>query len=200
MQLDHLLYLCRNNEASNPQDKVYAILGLIKVSMKKQHGSSARAGEITKYKHEQNITDIHLPIVDYIKTVAQVYIDTAHFSITRQTYDTKSLEVLAMVVGRYGDEIVDLPSWVPNFTQLPENTLQGHSSPDQPPSFRAAGETKFKTPQPALNASTLFVEGLLFQTIRGISRPTPESANIKGYPEWISLALEFDSPYPTGKY
>lgn len=83
--LSILLRLTRNLKATDPRDKIFAILGLTETS------------QLNNVKP------------DYKRSVAQVYTQYANVIITQE----QSLSIFSSVLGEYQGK--DLPSWVPDW-------------------------------------------------------------------------------------
>ncbi|KAJ8125307.1 hypothetical protein O1611_g8331 [Lasiodiplodia mahajangana] len=92
--LGRLLYYSRSFEASDPRDKVFAILGLWKYTRGNRPGQM----EIEP---------------DYKKDVSEVYAEATAVAI----HESGNLDILSLVEGTRREENSRLPSWVPDYNQ-----------------------------------------------------------------------------------
>lgn len=129
-----LLVWSRPLRATDPRDKVYAVLGLMTsmdIQIKVQQSLDPRAttdDEISQQQHHPTI------LIDYRRTVGDLYEEVARVVISV----TKSLEILCFV-GRSTSSQNELPSWVPDWaTQPPTSPLL---VPDQSTSNHAANHS-----------------------------------------------------------
>ncbi|PVH96925.1 hypothetical protein DM02DRAFT_598384 [Periconia macrospinosa] len=86
-QFENLMFMCHNFQATNPSDKIFALIGMAQDDMNE------------------------LLEVDYTKSTADVYIDAAEYVVQFGTFPT---HMLAIAGTGYGRNIDDLPSWVPD--------------------------------------------------------------------------------------
>ncbi|KAI0441352.1 HET-domain-containing protein [Xylaria telfairii] len=95
--LGQLLYYSRFFEASDPRDKVYAVLGLWRFTRSNGLGN----------------VDIR---PDYNKDISDVYIEATVAAIN----ESGNLDVLSLVEDTSSERAVELPSWVPDYSQGPQ--------------------------------------------------------------------------------
>lgn len=98
LSLGQLLYYSRYFDATDPRDKVFAILGMWDFPRHSQE----KAGRISISP-------------DYKKKTATVYVEAT----TAAIQESRSLDILSFVDGSTAKEY-GLPSWVPNYSQGPE--------------------------------------------------------------------------------
>ncbi|KAJ2978524.1 hypothetical protein NUW58_g7465 [Xylaria curta] len=94
ISLAQLLYYSRYFEATNPRDKVYAVLGLWRFT----RGNRESQVEIWP---------------DYTKSISEVYIQATVAAI----HESGNLDILSLVEGHLGDTATEVPSWVPDYSQ-----------------------------------------------------------------------------------
>jgi hypothetical protein len=194
MHLDYVLYLAWNSESTEPRDKVFATLGLVGIAARKRWELSN--GDNAEQELQEILQKIR-QLVDYRKSLAQVYIDAAHFAIEYPTTPENSLMVLTNKCGQFGTDIPNLPSWVPNWTKLPTNSLTGLAFG---PKHNAAGGRLHRLRQLSSHSRILLVEGLLFDTVKAISSTVTESSTMtRGQLEWFKMATLISTPYSTAE-
>lgn len=112
--LAYLLSETRGREVTNPQDRVYGVLGLVEAQMR------------------------DLITIDYVRTVAETFAEAARSCIQVQG----SLEILTHVEVRRLDKH-DFPSWVPDWRFRTSTRLSlGMRNLSSHKYFNAAGDTK----------------------------------------------------------
>lgn len=111
--LGQLLYYSRFFEASDPRDKVYAVLGLWRFTRSDGPGS----------------VDIR---PDYNKDTSDVYIEATVAAI----HESGNLDVLSLVEGTSSERAIELPSWVPDYSHGPQVYPLVQLSRATPPSVR----------------------------------------------------------------
>lgn len=194
MRLDYILYLSRNSESTDPRDKVYANIGLINISLRK-YAELSRSPKVHS-RAEDYITKMS-DMIDYRKTLAKLYTEATRLAIEWPTNSADSLSMLTMVPGRFGLDVPDLPSWVPNWTQLPINALTGFYHGVH---HDAAGGRISRIAQSlSLHSTTLVVEGVLYDTVSVATGISDQSSMVKASLEWFRLANDTPRPYPTGE-
>jgi hypothetical protein len=135
-----LIHKFRPCDSSDPQDKVYAILGF----------------GLENFSLSKRITESFYP--DYGKSVQQVYIEAVWFLL--RLY--KNLKILSYIEDRSYTIVKGLPSWVPDFsvqlasTQLEVGNLSGWS---------AAGHLKWICVLPPTPSKKLLITGKLHDHI-----------------------------------
>ncbi|KAI1123638.1 HET-domain-containing protein [Nemania abortiva] len=122
LSLGRLLYYTRFFEASDPRDKVFAILGL----WKSKRGD--RAGKI----------DIR---PDYNKDLLEVYIEAT----TAAIQESGNLDILSLVEGPRREATSRLPSWVPDYSQGAQ--LYPIVQPSAPSPYQLRLHANFKAPE-----------------------------------------------------
>ncbi|KAI8950746.1 HET-domain-containing protein [Xylaria longipes] len=95
--LGQLLYYSRFFEATDPRDKVYAVLGLWRYT--RSNGES--------------YIDIR---PDYNKDISDVFIEATIAAIN----ESGNLDILSLVEGTSSERVIELPSWVPDYSQGPQ--------------------------------------------------------------------------------
>ncbi len=121
--LFELLMPSRRFEATDPRDKVYAVLGLGQVPMTTQKQSK------TGKEPAQDASNAPRFPVDYTKSVSEVYQDTVKYFINRDA----NLDILALLLTcRNAQSATDLPSWV----------LTGVCPPARSPSRRTSTSSR----------------------------------------------------------
>ncbi|KAI1756078.1 HET-domain-containing protein [Xylaria castorea] len=105
--LGQLLHYSRFFEASDPRDKVYAVLGL------------------WRFTRSNGVDNIDI-WPDYNKDISDVYIEATIAAI----HESRNLDVLSLIEGTSSERLIELPSWVPDYSQGPQvYPLVQHSRP-----------------------------------------------------------------------
>ncbi|TRX93421.1 hypothetical protein FHL15_005696 [Xylaria flabelliformis] len=171
--LGQLLSYSRSFEASNPRDKVYAVLGL------------------WKYTRSDGLGRIDIT-PDYNKDTSNVYIEATIAAI----HESGNLDVLSLIEGTSSERTVELPSWVPDYSQGPQ--VYPLVQPSRPTSYSVRLHDNFKAPKDS-NMRTLPVQGFQIDVIEDVA---PTYSSIMNEFELGSLLyLLYTYPqahYPTG--
>lgn len=119
-----LLMAGRHFEATDPRDKVYAVLGMARVPM--QAGIELQASPLHDMVSAPNLSAStssqvtpHFP-VDYSRSISEVYQDTVKYFINRD----RNLDILTLLLTTrhpHGLSSPDLPSWVPDWRVPTQN-------------------------------------------------------------------------------
>jgi hypothetical protein len=145
--LDYLM-VSRAFQATNPRDKVYAVLGIASVPIE-----SEKAPE----PHEEDMPKMR---VDYGASVSEVYQYTAKYIINRN----RNLDVLCILSSHRDENSTDLPTWTPDWrvttTSIPLYANWDYFSYK----FGAAGFTK-ALPQDQDNVGILVAQGFPLNVI-----------------------------------
>lgn len=99
-----LLMISREYEATDPRDKIYGVLGLARESI--EGDSSTETNRFPEGQHEPPRF-----VVDYSKTVSEVYQHLAKYLINRD----RNLDVLCILSTHRGPGSSDLPTWTPDW-------------------------------------------------------------------------------------
>jgi hypothetical protein len=134
--LKWLLDTCRMRDCSIAVDKVYAVLGIASVFVP--------AGQVCPFK------------VDPTATAAQVYIGICKLILE----NTNSLDILSMVEDKRYRRVLDLPSWVPDFSTTSTSTQLANL-----PGFDATLVQQHGQKAPLVDGGTLIVQGASIATI-----------------------------------
>ena len=174
--LFELLLSGRQFEATDPRDKVYAVLGLGQVSMtQKQSKAAEETAEDSSY-----ITQFP---VDYSKSVSEVYQDTVKYFINRDA----NLDILSLLLTcRNAHSDTDLPSWVPDW-RVPASEIPITQHWDfLSLKFAASGLRSKAEHQRHDETGILRAKGFFFDQIK---TQTPYTANVY---DMLSLVPEFN--------
>ncbi|MCJ1368343.1 hypothetical protein MMC16_007485 [Acarospora aff. strigata] len=120
--LDLCLDFASDQEATDPRDKIFGLLGFLKRAAQTHFG-------------------MQYPIkVDYRIDTASLYSSVASYIIR----ETSSLQLLTKVLSRYhkASEVRDLPSWVPDFSLPQINTMSVGMTHLHGDAFSASGSDK----------------------------------------------------------
>jgi len=134
--LKWLLDTCRMRECSFAVDKVYAVLGIASIFVP--------AGQVSPFK------------VDPTATTAQVYAGICKLILE----NTNSLNILSMVEDKRYRRVLDLPSWVPDFSTASTSTQLANL-----PSFDATLVQRHGQKAPFVDGGTLIVQGASVATV-----------------------------------
>jgi hypothetical protein len=141
--IESLVIGWRNSRATDPRDKIYGLLGL---------AADVEDGDI---------------VPDYHKSAEQVYLDFAHFIITKR----KHLDIISEGCGQSHSVFNSLPSWVPDWRlNSPEPLNRFHIQANNKSSkivYRASkGSSMSATFSDDLRA--LFVKGFVLDKIKTV--------------------------------
>lgn len=101
---------CRRKLASEPRDKIFGILGILPYAVRKEFP------------------------VDYNMSVKEIYTNVVDFLL----YTTERLDVICESIHfPKQNSVAALPSWVPDWSQMPETSALGYAY-----NFSAAGDTR----------------------------------------------------------
>jgi hypothetical protein len=188
MYLDYVLYLTLNSESTDPRDKIYGNLGLLHNSIKRRRqigNESLRTRDISGEPAIHKFISKESIIVEYRKSVADVFTEATHFEIRNTTHETDSLNILSLLVGRFGTKVPDLPSWVPNYTQMPTNSLTGMTKvgnwQEANFNYNAAAGRKFRIfqdPHPRKRSRLRVCDGIRSAQFPSIVQKTPQWSNV----------------------
>ncbi|KAI1735462.1 HET-domain-containing protein [Xylaria scruposa] len=171
--LGQLLSYSRSFEALKPSDKVYAVLGL--------------------WKYMRSNGADHIEIApDYEKDTSDVYIEATIAAI----HESGNLDVLSLIEGASSEGTIELPSWVPDYSQGPQ--VYPLIQPSRPMSYLVRLHDKFEVPKDSKMRS-LPVQGFQLDVIEDVA---PAYSSIMNEFELGSLLyLLYTYPqaqYPTG--
>lgn len=145
--LDHLM-VSRAFQATNPRDKVYAVLGIADVSIESENDPEPQENDMPKMR------------VDYGASVSEVYQYTAKYIINRD----RNLDVLCILSTHRDANSTDLPTWTPDW-RVPSTSIPLYANWDYfEHKFGAAGFTKC-LPQNQEDFGTLTVQGFPLNVI-----------------------------------
>ncbi|KAI0451088.1 HET-domain-containing protein [Xylaria acuta] len=171
--LGQLLYYSRFFEASNPRDKVYAVLGLWGFTR------SNEAGNI-------NIRP------DYNKDVSDVYIEATIAAIR----ESGNLDVLSLVEGTSDGRVIELPSWVPDYSQGPQ--VYPLVQPSRPTPLSVGLHVNFEVPRDS-GMRALPVRGFQIDVVEDVAPTYGTIMNEFGLGSLLNLLLTYPQiRYPTG--
>ncbi|KAI0878849.1 HET-domain-containing protein [Hypoxylon argillaceum] len=173
LKLGQLLYYSRLFEASDPRDKVFAILGLWKFTRGDQ------AGQFDIWP-------------DYSKDVSEVYIEATTSAIR----ESGNLDILSLVEGTFCEKICGLPSWIPDYSQGPRMYSIVQISAPNPPQLRL--HANFEAPTVS-KMRILAVQGFEIDIVEDVGPTYSDIMN--DFELWSLLNLLLAYPqihYPTG--
>ncbi|KAM7198253.1 heterokaryon incompatibility domain containing protein [Naviculisporaceae sp. PSN 640] len=170
-----LLGKTRNCRATDPRDKVFALLSMVDLP----HGDEVAV------QSSNGQTVIRAPAADYNKDIAEVYTETAAWLIQRAGISL--LSHAGSSQRKLCTGIPGLPSWVPNWSDRYYNQYGGMiNNPTNPVYYplRACGD--MQTPaaiglvsvQPSISALALQLSGRKIDTIHLHSRDLPIDENV----------------------
>ncbi|KAI0110938.1 HET-domain-containing protein, partial [Nemania sp. FL0031] len=172
--LGRLLYYSRSFEASDPRDKVFAILGLWRYTR------NNRAGQM----------DIR---PDYHKDVSEVYVEATTVAI----HESGNLDILSLVDGTRREGTSRLPSWVPDYSQGSQLYSIIPFSPPHPSQLLL--HASFKAPTDT-QTRDLAVQGLEMDVVEDIGPTYSDIVNDFGLWSLLNLLLTYPQMhYPTGE-
>ncbi|KAI0549933.1 HET-domain-containing protein [Xylaria curta] len=176
--LGQLLSYSRSFEASNPKDKVYAVLGL------------------WKHTRSNDVSSIAIS-PDYKKDTSDVYIEATIAAI----HESGNLDILSLIEGTPSESTpsegtIKLPSWVPDYSQGPQ--VYPLVQPSKPMSYSVRLHDNFEVPKDS-KMRALPVQGFQIDVIEDVA-PT-YSAIMNEFEIGSLLYLLYTYPqaqYPTG--
>ncbi|KAJ8109361.1 hypothetical protein ONZ43_g6158 [Nemania bipapillata] len=172
LSLGQLLYYSRFFEASDPRDKVFAILGLWKFKR------GDRAGQIDIWP-------------DYNKSVLEVYVEAT----TAAIQESRTLDILSLVDGDSSENPHELPSWVPDYTQGPRAySIVPPLAPNPP---QLCLHANFEDPTDS-KVPSLAVQGIEIDVVQDIGPTYSEIMNKFELRALLNLLFTYAQPhYPT---
>ncbi|KAI0479823.1 HET-domain-containing protein [Xylaria cf. heliscus] len=171
--LGQLLYYSRFFEASDPRDKVYAVLGLWRYTR------SNEAGNVDIWP-------------DYKKDVADVYVEATIAAI----HESGNLDVLSLVEGTSSERAIELPSWIPDYSQGPQ--VYPLVQPSKPTSGSRGLHANFETLRDS-RTRNLPVQGFQVDIIEDVAPTYGAIMNEFQLGSLLSLLLAYPQiQYPTG--
>ncbi|KAF2971250.1 hypothetical protein GQX73_g2398 [Xylaria multiplex] len=174
ISLGQLLHYSRFFEASDPRDKVFAILGL------------------WRFTRGNQIAQIDI-LPDYKKDISGVYIEATMAAIQ----ESGNLDVLSLVEGPYSEKTAQLPSWIPDYSQGPRSYPLVQPSTLTPPSLLLP--TNFEPPRDR-KMRVLPVQGLQIDIIEDVAPAYGDIMNNFELGLLLKLLLTYpQTSYPTGE-
>lgn len=165
-----VLVMTRSFEASDPRDKIFAVLGLAALGR-----AMVPATEIIR--------------VDYELTPAEVYLETTWAMIKK----TKDLNFLAEVEDPHLRKITEIPTWVPDFSSIHRPSIYHQSR-----AFNADGSLQrslTSLSNPRLLGTTAYRIGeVVYADYLGVNEPF-----IEHFPRMLTLLFELSPTYITGE-
>ncbi|KAL9608289.1 MAG: hypothetical protein Q9167_006872 [Letrouitia subvulpina] len=134
---------------------------------------------------------------DYRKPVSEVYTE---FTV-KCVLETSSLSVLSGVEDRSSRCILDLPSWVPDFSVPFSRHQLLRSHQDETPLYVAAGSTAAEVEWSPSTPGSLCVEGFSIGTLTHLSPypRNPRNLTSQEPSSWSALLSYLPCTYPTGE-
>jgi Heterokaryon incompatibility protein (HET) len=158
--------------ATDPRDKIFAILGMLK--------------RITASRSA-------LVAADYGKNKVQIYTDTTRAILSA----TNWLGFLSIVYHPKSARDPELPSWVPNFEEEPISTLSIEGSPAFSTFGKPVATVRESAPSLSFTNNLLCLTGCKVAIIRSKSEPLKDVYNhIADFEDGIKLVLDSENPYP----
>lgn len=175
--LQLLLSSTRRFKATDPRDKIFALLGIA----------------VPSEELQARLTDRDFIQPDYTKSTGVVYRDvTLHLIRLEQ-----SLDILSTVEDSSLRETPDLPSWVPDYNVWQKSTILGMPPPNDFFKCHASGSSKIDVSSSADNPNILLIKGFEVDTIREMTPDVFEETPENSYPLLFLKYYQFiiDQPH-----
>ena len=168
----YILSIMRNFDSSEPHDKVYAALGLVK-----------------KFDPERQID---LPQPDYSLSTWEVYYATARTIIER----LDSLMILSYVKSGTAQQIPNLPSWVPDFNEpLYQRFVDMGHGPDFNTSLQATSHDESRY----FRGSILCLQAALCSSITETSKRLDNTNTLDALLSCLEIGSQLNITYRNGQ-
>ena len=179
VKLHYYLLSCRQFRATDPRDMVFAMLGM---------ASDASDAELDP---------------NYRLAAQDVFTSSTRHLLTRD----RSLDILHAAGTGFPRLLADLPSWVPDWSAMPNTTILGHVA--HASGYRAAGASGVKV-QSDPSSRSVTLEGILIDNLKEVCSRRPlqafnldplemktSFANLLGWYEYNARLVSSLQPYPT---
>ncbi|MCJ1456892.1 hypothetical protein MMC28_007258 [Mycoblastus sanguinarius] len=175
--LNALLGIVRFSQTTDPRDHVYALLGIVNKMLSK---SGTITGPVTLIR------------ADYQKSISQVFLETA----TLIMESTQMFSLLEKVADPTVRNVLDLPSWVPDFTTPGRVSIAFHGHANLNP-FGATKCTPLTEKNLDIDDRLLHLNTFPWDCVASVGRPCLEMFK-KGYLEdCAKLVSETQETYAT---
>ncbi|KAK5086738.1 hypothetical protein LTR05_003906 [Lithohypha guttulata] len=199
-----LLMAGRAYEATNPRDKIYAVLGMAEVPLKagkldkliignqiqETAANPAQAdGDLANTNDDGNPDEeADMLIVDYSASVSAIYQYLAKYMINRD----RNLDILCIISTHRNKDSADLPTWTPDW-RVPTSDIGMKECFDYfTEKFGASGSTE-AVPQHYDLPGVLFVEAIYFDDVGALGEATTSARHMFSYlTDGQILAQKFD--------
>ncbi|KAH8651303.1 heterokaryon incompatibility protein-domain-containing protein [Xylariales sp. PMI_506] len=176
------LLLSRSSEASDPRDRVYSLLGIVR----------AIAGTL-------RLPQLDLQ-ADYSSQTMTHHAFTAAASVIIR--DCGHASILGFVNDQGMERLVDLPSWVPDFIHATYNPIHCLLRTQQYPDFDPARDRSLGVRAPKVDGTILHLTGSCVGTVTAIGTAmiTSESKPLFNLVECCKIIIQCEQTYtPTGQ-
>jgi hypothetical protein len=174
--LSYLLWSFRDRKATDPRDKVYALLGMVEALC---NGNGADGRDLLQTPSTPEMQQV---IFDYRAPVEVVYASVVRMIITT----TKSLNVICACQGRSQFKRSWVPDWsVPwSSTSLVVDNIYAFSAAQVTARYHASGDRGLMSSSVSRNSPTIEVVGVLWCHILQVANGSPADTG-GSYLDWL---------------